>query len=399
LGGYAVVISYDEAIALTLGLVRPLGMATVPLAQAAGRILAAPVIARTGSPRAAVSAMDGYAVAGAALLGRRLKVIGEAFPGAPFEGTLGPGEAARIFTGAPVPSGADHVVMQENVRREGDEAVVTDAGSGATHVRDQGSDFQAGDVLLAAGRRLDPRAVVAAAAADWGEVEVWLRPRVVVLGTGDELLEPGSAHLTHYGVAESVSFGVAALAEAWGGHAIGRRRLADDLPSLRAAAAESLEAADVVVVTGGASVGERDFARAMFEDSGLELVFSKVEMKPGKPVWLGRAAGKLVLGLPGNPTSAMVTGRLFLAPLLLGLGGQAPEDALAWREERLASALPATGERETFYRGRTTPAGVEPFADQDSGSQKTLAAADILIRRRAGAPALAAGEAALALDF
>jgi molybdopterin molybdotransferase len=289
--------------------------------------------------------------------------------------------------------------MQENIRREGDEAVVEDPGSRATHVRPQGSDFRAGETLLAAGRRLDPRAMVAAGAADQAEVEVVRRPGLLTLSTGDELFEPGSAHLTRFGIPESISLGVAALAEAWGARALGRRRLADDLPAMRRAAAAALAVADVVVVTGGASVGERDFARAMFEDAGLELVFSKVEIKPGKPVWLGRAGGRIVIGLPGNPTSAMVTGRLFLAPLLLGLGGGDPKAALAWRTAPLGAALPATGDRETFYRGRTTPAGIEPFSDQDSGSQKTLAAADVLIRRRAHTPALAAGETAEVLDF
>ena len=155
----------------------------------------------------------------------------------------------------------------------------------------------------------------------------------------------------------------------------------------------------MVVVTGGASVGERDFARAMFEDCGLELAFSKVEMKPGKPVWMGRALGKMVVGLPGNPTSALVTARLFLAPLLAGLTGLDPKTALAWRREALAAALPATGDRETFYRAGRGPKGLEPFSDQDSGSQMVLAQADVLVRRRPGAPAAKAGEAVEILDF
>lgn len=392
-------IGFDEAAALVLNTAKPLGAESVPVASAAGRVLAAPVIAVCDSPRAAVSAMDGYAIAGAAVVGRRLTVIGESFPGAGFEGAVGAEDAVRIFTGAPVPEGADRVVMQENVRREGGTAVVIDAGSGATHVRAQGSDFRAGDVLLPAGRRLDFRAMVAAGGADRAEVDVIRRPRVLVLGTGDELYEPGTAHLTRFGTPESVSFGVEALTAAWGGEPLGRARLADDLPALKVAAREALEAADVVVVTGGASVGERDFARAMFEDCGLELIFSKVEMKPGKPVWLGRALGRLVLGLPGNPTSAMVTARLFLAPLLAGLASLDPQAALAWRQAELAAPLPATGDRETFHRARATRGGALPAADQDSGSQKTLAEADLLIRRRAGAPALAAGETAEVLDF
>ncbi len=392
--------SFDEAVALTLPLCAPLEAETIPLTQAHGRVLAAPVTARTDSPRAAVSAMDGYAVKGAALVGREFRLIGHSYPGAAYDGDVGEDQAVRIFTGAPVPSGADRVVMQENITRDGDLATVTDAGSGATHIRAQGSDFKAGDELLPAGRLLDARAMVAAGGADHAEIEVVRRPGVIVIGTGDELLEPGSAHLTRHGIPESVSFGVAALTEAWGGVALARLRLADDLAHLKSAAAEALSQADVAVVTGGASVGERDFARAMFEDCGLELIFSKVEMKPGKPVWLGRAQGKLIVGLPGNPTSAMVTGRLFLAPLIAGLAGRDPKAAWRWRTAALASDVPRTGDRETFYRGRIGAGGtVIPALDQDSGSQKTIAEADVLIRRRAEAPAAPAGAEVEVLDF
>ena len=393
--------SFDDAIALTLGLARPLGVESVSLNEAAGRITAAPVTARGDSPRAAVSAMDGYAARSEDLAGApiRLRIVGESFPGSGFGGTVGPGQAVRIFTGAPVPAGADRIVIQEMVRREGDQALLDGPPQGPSHVRDRGSDFVDGEVLLDAGRRLDPRGMVAAGAADRESIEVYVRPRVVVMGTGDELMEPGTAHLTRFGIPESVSHGVAALAEAWGGTSVGRLRLSDNLELLKAAARQALEAADVAVVTGGASVGDRDFARAMFEDCGLELVFSKVEMKPGKPVWLGRALGKLVLGLPGNPTSALVTGRLFLAPLISGLAGARPEEALAWRPARLTADLPATGDRETFYRARRTAEGLEPFSDQNSGSQKTLAMADALIRRLAETPGLKAGEEAESLEF
>lgn len=394
-------INFDQAIALTLEQARRLGAERVPIAGAEGRILAADLQARGPSPRADVSAMDGYAVRSADVIRApvRLRVVGQSFPGVGYEGEVKPGETVRIFTGAPTPAGADRVVIQENVRREGEEALIEEAQTGVAHIRPTGSDFGSGEVLLSAGRRLDFRAMVAAGAADRADVEVYRQPGVIVLGTGDELLEPGRAHESRYGIPESVSLGVAALAAAWGGRTLARRRLADDLPSLKAAARQALEEADVVVVTGGASVGERDFAKAMFEDAGLELVFSKVEIKPGKPVWLGKAMGKLVLGLPGNPTSAMVTGRLFLAPLIAGLSGQAPEAALRWRREKLAGPLPATGDRETFYRASLGPQGLEVFSDQDSGSQKVLAQADMLVRRRAGSAPAAVGETVDALDF
>ena len=394
-------ITFDDAIALTLNLAQPLGPETIPIDTAAGRILATSLTALGDSPRAAVSAMDGYAVRSADLGGAqtRLKLIGQSFPGAGFDGTVGAGEAVRIFTGAPVPAGSDRVVIQEVVRREGDEAVTDADGEGPDHIRAQGSDFRTGDVLLGARRRLDPRAMVAAGGADRAEVEVFRRPRVIVIGAGDELLLPGSAHLTRFGVPESASLGVAALTTVWGGVCLDRLRLTDDLEILKAAARDALGAADVVVVTGGASVGDRDYARAMFADSGLELVFSKVEIRPGKPMWLGRALGKLVLGLPGHPTSALVTARLFLAPLLAGLAGEDPSRALTSMQVRLTSELPATGDRETFYRGRWSGQGVAPFDNQDSGSQNTLAQADVLIRRRADTPGLAAGQEVQVIEF
>ena len=394
-------ITFDDAIALTLAIAQPLGIETVPIEASAGRILAASLTARGDSPRAAVSAMDGYAVRSADLSGvpARLELIGQSFPGAGFDGTVGAGQAVRIFTGAPIPAGSDRVVIQEVVRREGDDVLIDADVPGPGHIRAQGSDFRAGDVLLQAGRRLDPRAVVAAGGADRAEVEVFRRPKVIVIGTGDELLPPGSAHLTRFGIPESVSLGVAALATVWGGVCLDRLRLPDDLKVLKAAARDVLGLADVVVVTGGASVGDRDYARAMFEDCGLELVFSKVEIKPGKPMWLGRALGKLVLGLPGHPTSALVTARLFLAPLLAGLAGEDPSRALTTMQVRLATDLPATGDRETFYRGHWSGAGVAPFDNQDSGSQHTLAQADVLIRRHRDMPGIPAGEEVQVIEF
>jgi molybdopterin molybdotransferase len=197
---------------------------------------------------------------------------------------------------------------------------------------------------------------------------------------------------------ESLSFGVAAMADAWGGKCVSKRLLPDDPVVLTPAATAALASADVVVVTGGASVGERDYAKAMF-GVDLELIFSKVAIKPGKPVWLGRTAGKLVLGLPGNPTSAMVTARLFLAPLLLRLSGAATEEALEWRTAELMSSLEATGDREAFIRARWSGGRVEPLENQDSGAQHALALADLLIRRPRNSAAMEAGERVEIIDF
>lgn len=394
-------IGFEEAIELIDHAARPVGQEKVAIGAVARRVLSKPVIARIASPRCDVSAMDGYAVREADLdaFPARLQVVGEAFAGEGWDGEIGPGECARIFTGAPVPTGTDRVVIQENIRREGKYAVVDEHPGSARHIRKYGGDFEVGDELLAAGRPLDPRAVVAAAAADVAEIDVFIRPCVHVLSTGDELAEPGTAAATKVAVPESVSFGVAALAEQWGARLAGRSRVRDDLPSMEKAAAEAAKGADLVIVTGGASVGEKDFARTMFEPLGLQLIFSKVAIKPGKPVWLGRAGDTLVMGLPGNPTSALVTARLLLAPLLCRLGGRNAGDALRWRYKPLGSPLMACGPRETFHRGRWTGGSVKILSNQDSSAQKELAQADLLIRQRSDAPAQQVGDTVEVLDF
>jgi molybdopterin molybdotransferase len=246
---------------------------------------------------------------------------------------------------------------------------------------------------------LDKRAIVAAAAADIAQVEVFKRPRVSILSTGDELAEPGSAVERPDAIPESVSLGVAALVDEWGGSIIDRQRLRDDLPAMERAATQAIASSDLVLVTGGASVGERDFAKAMFEPAGLDLIFSKVSIKPGKPVWLGRSEGVLVMGLPGNPTSALVTARLLLAPLLAGLSGRDAMQALCWRAAKLTAPLKECGPRETFHRARWSGNEVEVFAFQDSSAQKVLANADLLVRQRANSPEVRTGDEVKVLDF
>jgi len=388
------VISFDEALALVAGAAKPLDAETVPLAEAHGRTLAAPVIAQVDAPPRDVSAMDGYAVRDADLPGR-LPVAGTAWPG-DLTAALAPGACLRIFTGGSVPDGADRVVIQEEVTREGDVAVFG-AAAGARHIRRRGADFAEGALLLDSGRRLGPRELVAAAGADLGEVDVWRQPRLAIFGTGDELAQPGTARDRPGAIPESLLLGVGALAEEAGGMIVMSRRLKDNLPELKQMAGWALERADLVVVTGGASVGEKDYAKSMFEPHGLELIFSKVAIKPGKPVWLGRLGGKLAMGLPGNPSSAMVTARLLLAPLITGLVGRDPW--LRWRRAPLAAPLGPCGDRETFVRGSWDGEAVLPAGYQDSGAQKTLADAAVLIRRRIGAPAAEAGETVEIIDF
>lgn len=394
-------ISFDEAVEKVRSIAVPLGTESASVSDAAGRTLARPVIAQIDSPRCDVSAMDGYAVReeNVASLPASLAVAGQSFAGGGWGKPVASGSCVRIFTGAPVPAGADRVVIQENVRREGDRAIIAERPGSALHIRRRGSDFQSGDELLPSGRLLDPRAIVAAAGADVAEVEVYLTPRLIILSTGDELADPGAARDRVDAIPESVSLGVAALAQQWGAQCIARRRLRDELEPMQAAAESALDEADIVVVTGGASVGEKDFAKTMFEPVGLDLVFSKVAIKPGKPVWLGRVRDRLVMGLPGNPTSAMVTARLLLAPLLAGLAGRPIDSALRWRSASLAGSLKDCGPRETFHRACSTDAGAEILSFQDSSAQKALAEADLLVRHRANAPALASGDLVDVLDF
>lgn len=389
-------ISFDDAVRYVSQVATPLGSERVALAEAAGRVLAAPVTSRLDAPRFDQSVMDGYAVRSVDLPGR-LTVIGESLPGAGFAGVVQQGTCVRIFTGAPLPAGADRIVIQEVVERDGNFADIGARSVDGTYVRPAASDFRAGEVLLEAGKHLSARAMIAAAAADVTDLEVVRKPRVVILATGDELVEPGTAHLSPQGVPESVSFGIAALVADWGGEIVAVRRLKDELGSMKTAASDALASADLVVVTGGASVGERDFAQAMFAGSGLETIFSKVSMKPGKPVWLARANERLVIGLPGNPTSAMVTGRLLLAPLVAGLAGR--HGAADWMRVPLAGSLPPCGDRETFVRASRTELGAMPVANQDSGSQRALIASDLLIRCAPNSPAQPPGAIVPALSF
>lgn len=386
-------ISFDEAIGSIEAAARPLGSEMLALDRAAGRVLAAPVFGAIDSPRADVSAMDGYAVRSADLvtfpLG--LTVAGESLPGAPSAETVEPGTCARIFTGAALPKGADRIVIQEQVRREGDQAII-EAASAKSWVRPKASDFCTGDELLPTGRLLDPAALIAAAGGDVAEALVFIRPRLALLVTGDELVDAGTARSSPFAVPDSVSFGIAALAETWGAEIVRRTRLRDELEAMAAAARDAADCADVIIVTGGASVGERDFAKAMFEPLGLELLFSRVAIRPGMPAWFGRAAGKLVLGLPGNPTSALVTARLLLAPLLALMHGRSMADALPWKSAPLATPLPACDSRETFHRARLLGDAVETLSFQESHAQKALADADSLVRQPAHSPPIPAGE-------
>ena len=388
-------IGLDQAWAIIAAAVKGLASESIALADAAGRVLAAPVVAAFDSPRSAVSMMDGYAVRDGD--GPELRLVGTSAAGAGFAGSVGAGEAVRIYTGAALPEGADCVVMQENATAEGDRITIEDRG-GPSFVRGQASDFAGGDAVVAAGTLLTPGALVAAAGAGASEVEVTRRPRVVTIATGDEL-RPIGAPLDAGHIPDSIGLGLGAMIAGMGAEIIGHQLIGDDLPALEAAAASAVGRCDLVVVTGGASVGARDHAKAMFAPLGLDLLFSKVAIKPGKPVWLGRVGATWVMGLPGNPSSAMVTARLLLAPLVARLLGQQDPAPLDWLTLPLAAPLPATDDRETFVRATRSAGGLAPLANQDSGGQRALGLARWLVRCPAGQAALVPATLVQALAF
>lgn len=393
-------ISFDEALARVIAIGQPLGVETIPFPEASGRVLAEAVTARFAMPRTDVSAMDGYAVRDADLcaLPFGLPISGVSAAGFPPGQVLPTKAAMRIFTGAPLPEGADRVIVQESAQREGDSVTFHRSYGPSRHIRKAGSDFSAGDILVPAGGLLDWKSLTTAAAGDRGEVSVFLRPRVAIIATGDELADPGMAGTRPGAIPESVSYGIAALTAQQGGIVVCCERLPDQPARLRIAASQALADADLLIMIGGASVGDRDHSRSVFEQD-LDYVFPKVAIKPGKPVWLARVGRRLVLGLPGNPTSALVTARLFLVPLLQGLSGRDPGEAVVFETMICSDPLPDCGDRETFLRARRIDGSLRLAVSQDSSGQMELATCDALIRLLPGTSALPAGTAVSFLPF
>lgn len=383
-------LSVEAARSRMLAKVAPPAAESVPLSEALGRVLAADVVACRDQPPFAASAMDGWAVRAADGPGR-LTIVGESAAGHGFTGVVGSGEAVRVFTGAPVPAGADAVVVQEDAKRDGGHVVIP-AVSHPRHVRPAGQDFRAGDRLLAAGTRLDPWRLSLAAAAGLASLRVSRRPCVAILSTGEEIVAPGGAP-GPFQIFNSGTTALAALARTCGGAPQSLEAVGDDAAATARAVAEA--DCDLVVTIGGASVGDHDLVKPALLSLGLELVVESVAMRPGKPTWFGVLAdGRKVLGLPGNPASALVCAELFLGPLLAAMQGADPAPRLI--AARAAAVVEANGPREHWMRAKLThdADGVlvaAPFADQDSSLVSVFAQADALVRRAAGAPAVEAG--------
>jgi len=388
----------DEALSRLLEDVVPTEAEMLPLHEAAGRVLARDIVALRTQPPFDASAMDGYAIraADANAAGARLRVIGEAPAGRLFAGHVGTGEAVRIFTGAPMPDGADTVLIQENTRRiDASTVEVAEPVAPMKNVRLRGLDFREGDVLLGAGRRLDPAALSLAASANHPAVPVTRKPLVAIIATGDELLPPGSETGPDQIIASNV-YGVAAAARDAGAEVLDLGIAPDRKGAIAALVDEAIARnADVIVTIGGASVGDHDFIHDVLTAQGVELAFWKVAMRPGKPLMFGRKGPTRVLGLPGNPVASLICSQLFLKPLIARLcGADYVQDI---REAVLGESMSANDTRQDYVRatiGREDGRLVATaFQVQDSSMLQILARSDGLIIRAPFAPASEAGAA------
>jgi len=393
----AALLSVADALARVLDGVEPLPPEHAPLVKADGRVLATDVAALRTQPPADLSAMDGYAVRAAdvASVPVTLKIAGEVAAGRPFAGEVHQGEAARIFTGGVVPPGADTIVIQENTSRDGECVVVNTSERTGRHIRRAGLDFKEGQVLLPRGKRLTDRDVMLAAAMSHPAVPVHRRPKVAVFATGDELKPPGSA-LGPGEIVYSNGFALMALAKNEGAEVTDLGIVPDKVEATSDAIRRARDAgADVLVTTGGASVGDYDLVQRGLKAEGLELSFWRVALRPGRPMMNGRLGAMHVLGLPGNPVSAYVCAFLFLVPLLRRLAGRA--DLEAPRESAvLGTDVPANDERADYLRATLVPGPdgtlvATPIKIQDSSMMAALAKADCLVVREAFDPAAKAG--------
>jgi molybdopterin molybdotransferase len=387
-------ISVEEARGRILETLKPTSTEVVALAQAWNRVTAADVIARLTQPPADVSAMDGYALRAAdGELGAGLTVIGAAPAGHPFDGQVGRGQAVRLFTGSVVPDGADAILLQEDATRDGDRVCVNEAVVAGRHIRRAGQDFAEGDIVVSAGRRITARDVGIAAAANHPWLSVHRRPRVAILATGDEIVMPGEP-IAPGSIVSSNSHALAALVRAAGGEPM-VLPIARDEHAAIGAVADSVFGMDMLVTTGGASVGDHDLVIAALQARGMTLDFWQIAMRPGKPLLFGQLGATPVMGLPGNPVSALVCGILFLLPALSRLSGlpaaPPPISTAILGAAVKANDLRADHLRATIDTDQSGRVIVTPFPVQDSAMLRRLARADALILRAPHAAAAAEG--------
>ncbi|SDC12089.1 gephyrin-like molybdotransferase Glp [Ruegeria marina] len=380
-------ITVEEARKLLLGLVSPLDSEDVPLAEAAGRVLAEDAAATRDQPPFAASSMDGYALQSAEVERHAMfKVIGEAAAGHRFTGTVRAGQAVRIFTGAPVPEGANFVVIQEDVKRKGDLITITDDPGTKPNIRPAGADFRVGQTISAP-RVLRPEDIALLAAMNRPFVRVYRKPVISLISTGDELVMPGGTPGPDQIIASN-TFGLKALFEGKGAHVRLLPIARDTHGSLRTALGLA-EGSDLVITIGGASVGDHDLVEDVAADLGMERSFYKVRMRPGKPLMAGRLNGRAMVGLPGNPVSAMVCGYIFVLPMVRRMLGL--ETDVSFQHATLAESLPANGPREHYMRAMVENGRITAFGDQDSSLLSILAQANALLMRPPNDPALDAG--------
>ena len=388
----------ETALARVLDGIAPVGVERVPLAAANGRVLAEDLRALRTQPPFDAAAMDGWALvaADAAADGARLAIVGESAAGRGFAGTLGSGEAIRIFTGAPMPAGADTVVMQEYARRDGDTLILDEAARPGRHVRRAGVDFREGEIGLAAGRRLDFAALGLAAGLNHAVLPVHRRPRIAYLANGDELVPPGTVPGPDRIVASN-GVALAALIAENGGEPVDLGIAPDDLDAIRAAVRAGLDAdIDALVTLAGASVGDHDLVHRALTAEGVVFEFWKIAMRPGKPLMAGRRGTLPVLGLPGNPAASLVCGLVFVAPLVRALAGRldavTPLERVATAVDLAANDLRQDYLRATLAIGADGRAEVRPLDSQDSSLLTRFAGADALLVRPPHAEATRAGD-------
>jgi len=389
-------LSVEAARARILAALSPLAAETIPVADSLGRVLAEDLTARVTQPPAAVSAMDGYAVRGSdvATAPVTLRQIGAVPAGGDFAAPISAGECVRIFTGAPLPAGADTIVIQENVTAVGDAITINEVTPSARYVRPAGLDFRVGDIGIVAGDLITVRKLGLAAAMNRPWLRVTRRPRVAILATGDEIVMPGDP-VGPSQIVSSNGLALAAFVRAWGGEPI-QLGIAPDRTEALQAMASGARGADLLVTTGGASVGEHDLVRSALGATGLDLDFWQIAMRPGKPLLFGRIDATPLLGLPGNPVSSLVCSLIFLRPALLRMLGM--RDLSEHRLPAIAGCdLPANDTRQDYLRaslsrGANRELIATPFAKQDSSMLSLLARADALVIRPPDAPALRAGD-------